>query len=164
MQFVWDALKDWKIYVQMLIFIGVLTPLYSISLFLPTIVRNMGYSKTQSQLMTVPPYVVACMITVLAGYTADKKKSRGPFLLLFCTIALIGWTMLISSGRSSVQYTGTFFATAGIFPCIPIAAAWNGNNIGGSLKRGVGLAMQVGAGNLGGTIAAFIYLPKDSPR
>jgi len=31
-----DALKDWKIYVHMLITIGIYTPLYSISLFLPT--------------------------------------------------------------------------------------------------------------------------------
>jgi len=43
-KYVWDAFKDWKIYVHMLITIGIYTPLYSISLFLPTIVRNMGYS------------------------------------------------------------------------------------------------------------------------
>lgn len=42
--------------------------------------------------------------------------------------------------------------------------AWNGNNIGGSLKRGVGIAMHVGFGNLGGTIAGFIYLSKDGPH
>lgn len=42
--------------------------------------------------------------------------------------------------------------------------AWNGNNIGGSLKRGVGIAMHVGFGNLGGAIAGFIYLSKDAPH
>jgi len=42
--------------------------------------------------------------------------------------------------------------------------SWNGNNIGGSLKRGVGIAMQVGIGNLGGIIASFVYLIKDEPR
>jgi hypothetical protein len=45
-----------------------------------------------------------------------------------------------------------------------MGVAWNGNNIGGSLKRAVGIAMQVGFGNLGGTISAFIYLSRDSPR
>jgi hypothetical protein len=35
-----DALKDWKIYVHMLITIGIYTPLYSISLFLPTLVPS----------------------------------------------------------------------------------------------------------------------------
>lgn len=34
---------------------------------------------------------------------------------------------------------------------------WNGNNIGGSVKRGVGIAMQIGFGNCGGVIASFVY-------
>ena len=164
MRFVWDAFQDWKIYVHMLITIGIYTPLYSISLFLPTIVRNMGYSNEKSQLMTVPPYVSACIITITAGYMADKMKIRGPFMLGFSLLAIVGWAMLVSSGTPAVQYTGTFFATAGIFPLVPIGVAWNSNNIGGSLKRGVGIAMHVGAGNLGGTISAFIYLRKSSPR
>lgn len=43
--------------------------------------------------------------------------------------------------------------------------AWNSNNIGGSLKRGVGIAMQVGFGNLGGIIAGFVYIShEDAPR
>jgi hypothetical protein len=32
------------------------------------------------------------------------------------------------------------------------------------MKRGVGIAMQVCFGNLGGVIAAFVYLSKDQPR
>lgn len=35
-KFVMDAFKDWKIWLHMLITIGIYTPLYSISLFLPT--------------------------------------------------------------------------------------------------------------------------------
>lgn len=41
---------------------------------------------------------------------------------------------------------------------IPISLMWNGNNIGGSVKRGVGLAMQVGVGNCGGIISSFMYV------
>jgi hypothetical protein len=36
LKFAKDAARDWKIYVHMLITIGIYTPLYSISLFLPT--------------------------------------------------------------------------------------------------------------------------------
>ena len=35
MKYFWDAVRDWKIYVIMLITIGIFTPLYSFSLFLP---------------------------------------------------------------------------------------------------------------------------------
>jgi hypothetical protein len=42
--------------------------------------------------------------------------------------------------------------------------AWNGANIGGSLKRGTGIAMQVMGGNCGGIIASYVYLSRDAPR
>ena len=54
--------------------------------------------------------------------------------------------------------------SAGSFSLVPLMGAWNSNNIGGSLKRGVGIAMQVGFGNLGGIISAFVYQSKDAPR
>jgi membrane associated rhomboid family serine protease len=55
-------------------------------------------------------------------------------------------------------------APIGIYPLVPLGVAWNGNNIGGSLKRGVGIAMHVGFGNLGGVVAAFVYQSKYAPR
>lgn len=89
--------------------------------------------------------------------------------------------MLITNDMPHVQYAGTFFAAAGqyiqqdilavdadfvlgIYPTVPLIGAWNSNNIGGSLKRGVGIAMQVGIGNCGGIIASFVYLSRDEPR
>ena len=124
----------------------------------------MGYTAEKSQLMTVPPYVVACLFTISAGYLADKAKQRGIFMGIFECSAIIGFAMLASSGKPAIQYTGTFFAASGIYPLVPMGVAWNGNNIGGSLKRGVGIAMHVGFGNLGGAISAFCFLPKYSPR
>jgi hypothetical protein len=43
---------------------------------------------------------------------------------------------------------GTFFLASGIYPNVPASVACNGNNIGGSLKRSVGIAMQVGMQNI----------------
>jgi hypothetical protein len=133
-KYLFAALKDWKIYVHMLITIGkssvlflvqavltfyrlkgIYTPLYSISLFLPTIVKGMStnYTNNQSQLMTVPPYVVGCFATITAGYYADKAKKRGPSMIFFCLIAITGFIFLISTHNAHVQYAGTFFVVAG---------------------------------------------------
>lgn len=79
------------------------------------------------------------------------------------TPSMIGLVMLISSQDSSVKYVGCFFLASGIYPNVPQGVAWNGNNIGGSLKRGVGIAMHVGFGNMGGMIAAYLYQAKDRP-
>ncbi|PPQ92915.1 hypothetical protein CVT25_000501 [Psilocybe cyanescens] len=163
-RYLYAALRDWKIYVHMLITIGIYTPLYSISLFLPTIVRNMGYTNNQSQLMSVPPYVLGCVATISAGYFADRSKERGRYMMGFCLVAILGFVLLISTSNPHAQYAGTFFAVSGIYPNVPMGVAWNGNNIGGSTKRAVGIAMHVGFGNLGGVISAFAYRSKDAPR
>jgi len=163
-KFLFAALKDWKIYVHMLITIGIYTPLYSISLFLPTIVKNMGYTNNQSQLMSVPPYVLGCIVTIGGGYAADRLRTRGPFMMGFCLVAIIGFVLLISTKNPHVQYLGTFLVVSGIYPNVPMGVAWNGNNIGGSTKRAVGIAMHVGFGNLGGVISGFSFRSKDAPR
>ncbi|CEL56159.1 putative transporter C1683,12 OS=Schizosaccharomyces pombe (strain 972 / ATCC 24843) GN=SPBC1683.12 PE=3 SV=1 [Rhizoctonia solani AG-1 IB] len=85
-------------------------------------------------------------------------------MVFFCIVAIAGFTMLIASPRPGVQYAGTFLAACGVYPNVPMGVAWNGNNIGGSTKRGVGLAMHVGFGNLGGMIGAFIYRSRDAPH
>ncbi|TAQ86413.1 hypothetical protein B7494_g5265 [Chlorociboria aeruginascens] len=164
LKYVWQAFRDWKIWVNMLIACGIFTALYSISLFLPTIIKDLGYSNNTAQLMTVPPYVLACMLTIGGSYAADKVKQRGIFLLVFELLAIAGFVMLLASDEPHIKYVGTFLAAGGIYPLIPLIGAWNSNNIGGSLKRGVGIAMQTGFGNLGGVIASFIYLTKDAPR
>lgn len=89
MRYFWDALKDWKIWVHMLITFQVYTGLYSYSLFLPTIVNDLGYgySPQVSQLMTVPPYIVACFFCIGAGWLADRLQTRGVFMIGFMATA-----------------------------------------------------------------------------
>lgn len=50
--------------------------------------------------------------------------------------------MLIATDNNNVKYAGCFFLASGIYPNVPQGVAWNGNNIGGSLKRGVGIASK----------------------
>lgn len=89
MKFFWDAVKDWKIWVHMFITIGIYTPLYSFSLFLPTIVKTLGYSNTTAQLMTVPPYVVACIFCIGGGFLADRQGQRGIYMIFFNIVAFV---------------------------------------------------------------------------
>jgi hypothetical protein len=96
--------------------------------------------------MTVPPYIVACFCCITGGFAADRLKTRGVFMIGFNCVALIGLIMHISSQNPHVKYTGCFLFAAGLYPNVPQGVAWNGNNIGGSVKRGVGIAMHVGFG------------------
>ena len=89
MKYFYHALKDWKIWVHMFITIGIYTPLYSFSLFLPTIVRTLGYTDKLAQLRTVPPYIAACICCIGGGYFADKHGQRGIYMIVFNLVAYV---------------------------------------------------------------------------
>ncbi|KAL5323649.1 hypothetical protein ACEPPN_008189 [Leptodophora sp. 'Broadleaf-Isolate-01'] len=163
-KYVFQAIKDWKIYIHMLICMAGFCPIYSFSLFLPTIIKLMGYTANEAQLMSVPPYVCACVFTIVASWFADRVKQRGVFMLGFQVVAIAGFAMLAGTDRPRIQYAGTVLAAIGIYPQIPLGLAWNGNNIGGNMKRGTGIAMQVMGGNCGGIIASYVYITRDGPR
>ncbi|KAG2369026.1 major facilitator superfamily domain-containing protein [Suillus spraguei] len=124
-RFVWQAMKDYKTYVQILIFLGLLVPLYAIALFSPTIINDL--------LLSVPPFVAGAIATVIVGVYSDKYNIRVPYIIGAYGRALICWNLS---------------AAAGTYPAIPIVLAWAGSNAGGDLKRGVVLAMVIGLGNL----------------
>ncbi|KAI8943323.1 hypothetical protein NX059_001341 [Plenodomus lindquistii] len=143
LSFAKDALKDWKIWVNCLMTFGNFFPLYSISIFLPTIIRGMGYSNENAQLLSVPPYVLACIATISLGFWTDKR-GRGVYVIGIASVAIIGFIILLTVENNAVKYFATFLVLLGIYPNVPQITTWNSNNIGGAVKRGVGVAMQIG--------------------
>lgn len=161
---IYEALKDWKTYVYMVIYMGCLVPLYAFSLFLPTILRGMGYAGTRAQLLSVPPYAVAAVCTISVGFIADRTRWRGYCNMGTVIVGIVGFVMLISTAKPKVQYAGTFLGAMGIYPTIANTLSWVVNNTEGSLKRAVVLGMVVGWGNLNGVVSSNIYLVREQPR
>ncbi|KAL9074817.1 MAG: hypothetical protein Q9157_004229 [Trypethelium eluteriae] len=158
------AFQDWQIWLNLLVYWGYNCPLYGISLFLPTIIKELGYKTTVAQLLTVPIYVAAAICTVLVAYFADRKKIRSPFIIAGMFLQLVGFAMCISSGNAGVTYAGIFIATCAIYPTLPGNITWLSNNLAGSHKRAAGLGIQIGLGNLAGAAASNFYRANDAPR
>ncbi|KAF9734008.1 hypothetical protein PMIN01_08351 [Paraphaeosphaeria minitans] len=158
------ALLNVNTIVLSIVFFAIITPIYSFSLFLPTIIRSMGYSRVTAQLFTVPPNMEAFFIVLLTGWGSDKWRMRGPLMLFGCVVAIAGYIMLIASERSSVQYGGTFLVAAGIFPCSPLVMGWLSNNLAPHYVRAAGTGFEIMIANMAAFIATFTYLPEDAPR
>ncbi|KAK5043574.1 hypothetical protein LTR84_011381 [Exophiala bonariae] len=161
---IYAALTDWKTWLYAYIYMGCLIPLYAFSLFLPTILRGMGYTGTHAQLLSVPPYACAAVLTITIGWLADRSRLRGYFSMGISCLAIIGFCMLIGSTNPKIQYAGTFLGAMGIYPCIPNTLAWVANNVDGVYKRGVVLGIVVGWGNLNGIVSSNIYLKTEAPH
>jgi MFS family permease len=164
--YLWAAFKDWKTYVGMLIYMGPIMPLYSFSLFLPSIIQAMSFTSPdqviKNQLLSVPPYAVGAIATVLVGFYSDKFNRRGIFNLICAPLGIVGFIMLMATTNPYVQYVGTFLATLGIYPSIPLTIAWVANNVEGVYKRGIVLGFVIGWGNLNGVVSSNIYF--NGPR
>jgi len=164
MSYLLDALKDWKMWTGMAIYMGCDMPLYAFSLFLPTIINSLGWGESvvRSQLMSVPPYAVAAVATVAVGFVADRTGSRGICNITMSLFGVVGFAMLLGSTVPGVQYAGTFLGALGIYPCIANTITWVSNNTEGVYKRGVVLGFVIGWGNLNGVVSSNIYF--DGPR
>ena len=167
-----NAVTDWQLYLGVLMYWGIVCPLYGISLFLPTIIDELGYTAAIAQLLTVPIYITAAALTLVVCYFSDKAakagKSRSPYIFFPMCAILIGFIMAIAGSAAGnvpgVVYAGVFIATCGIYPAFPGNITWLSNNLAGSYKRAAGMAFHIGVGNLGGAMASNFYRQVDAPK
>jgi cyanate permease len=104
MEFFWAAIRDYKMWLGMVIYMGCDMPLYAFSLFLPTIIKEMGYSSTKAQLLTVPPYAAAAIMTVFIGYIADRTRQRGLCNISVVFLGIVGYVSPSFSFEVSLLY------------------------------------------------------------
>ncbi|KAH7874115.1 MFS general substrate transporter [Lentinula edodes] len=146
MKYIYKSILDWKTWIGMIVYVGADMPLYAFSLFLPSIINQLGFKATPANLLTVPVYAFACLITCVVGFLADKWGRRGYFNL-----------------NAALSYFAVYLATCGIYPVIPNSIAWVSNNVEGSYKRSVTLAMVISFGNINGAVSSNVYRAKDQP-
>lgn len=164
MKYFWSALLDWKTWAFAIIYMGCDGALYAFSLFTPTIINALGYSGTTANLLSVPPYAAAAMLTIFIGFIADRTKMRGIWNIACGPLAMAGFSMLLGSQNPGVKYAGVFLGALGIYPCVANTIAWASNNTEGSFKRGVTLGLVIGWGNLNGVVSSNIYRAVDKPK
>ncbi|TBU37694.1 MFS general substrate transporter [Dichomitus squalens] len=161
---VWEAFTDWQVWLISLVNMTVLTAVYGISLFLPSTINGFGFNATISQLMTVPPYVVATATVIIWSIWSDRIKKRSPFVLCGLLLCLTGFAINISNASIGVKYFATFLVATGAYGAYPADTCWLTNNLAGHYKRAVGIAIQVIFGTSGGAIASNIFRSQDAPR
>ncbi|KAI9677626.1 MAG: hypothetical protein M1817_006581 [Caeruleum heppii] len=163
---VFRILGDWKIWVGILMYIGISTSGYATAFFIPTILREFGYTSAQAQVQTIPVYVVCTALTLFTAWASDRVRHRYGFTIFGVVVATIGYVILLAQGGLSpgVKYMAVFFVLSGVYVVQPATIVWLSNNMGGHYKRAFSSAMQIGLGNIGGIIGSTIFLTKEAPR
>lgn len=136
---------------------------------MPSITKAMGFSSTNAQLMTVPPYIAGGISAIFFSVLSDRFYWRMPFVAIPVTIVIIGYSIIISfDGALEANVGPSFFAVIltciGIFPMQPATASWAANNLAPTKRRAMGLALAICIGNTGGIVGSFMYLDSEAPQ
>ncbi|KAF9463034.1 major facilitator superfamily domain-containing protein [Collybia nuda] len=156
--FVRQAFKDHLVWGYAMLFHGFAFALYSLSLFMPTIIASLGFQSWQAQLMTVPPNILASISICATVWSSARFNIRAPFIVGAAGVAIMGYVILLASKTAGAQYIGVHFAAAGVYTGNALLLSWPGENVAGQTKRAVAVAMQITIGDIGAITGLSGYL------
>ncbi|KAK4948988.1 hypothetical protein LTR10_012361 [Elasticomyces elasticus] len=160
------TLTDWRLYAHYAVYFGISTPFSSLSLFTPTITAGLGYDGLQAQLMTVPPYAVAYVVTILVSWSADHFNARALHSAIFATIGALGFLVsaVLPADAYSHRYGCLIVAASGAFSCIPPLLGWLSSNLFSTAAVGLAIAMNISFGAPGQIVGVWIYKANEKTR
>ncbi|CEP64684.1 uncharacterized protein LALA0_S13e00606g [Lachancea lanzarotensis] len=166
-QFSWrdylPLFKDLIFYANALSYLGLVVPGYGYAYFSATIVKVLGYTAVSAQQHSIYPWLAAFGYINITAFLSDYFRNRWCFIMSSCFIAIAGLAMILGSEQPHVRYGGCFLSCLGLYSAMPTLICSTSLNLGGHLRKSFGTGFQIGFGNIGGIIATFLFLQKDSP-
>lgn len=149
----WEGFKaiisDLNAWMFMLIYTSFNVGVATISYFLPTLIKELGFSSINAQGMTVAPYVFGWFLVFFQAFHSDKTRERGYHIMLSTLISFVGYVILATCSQKSVgaSYFALFLVVGGNYSLFPLVMSWAANTFSPTSKRGVGTAFIVSVSN-----------------
>lgn len=159
-----DALLDFKIWANTILFFCITLCQVPLPIFLPSIIAGMGYKSINAQGMTAPPYIVAVFAILLVCYLSDKYLKRALFFVISLAVAAVGYILLAVSPVTGGRYFGLYLAVPGVYAALAMVMSWTGDNQGSDSKRGVGYVVLHVFGMTGPIVGTLLFPDKDRPH
>ncbi|SCU80728.1 LAFA_0C00848g1_1 [Lachancea sp. 'fantastica'] len=156
--------KDPIFYANALSYLGLVVPGYGYAYFSATIVKVLGYTAVSAQQHSVYPWLAAFGYINITAFFSDYLQNRWCFIMSSSFIGIAGLAMILGSEHPHIRYGGCFLSSLGLYSAMPTLICSTSLNLGGHLRKSFGTGFQIGFGNIGGIIATFLFLQKDSPR
>ncbi|KAL9127841.1 MAG: hypothetical protein Q9217_003360 [Psora testacea] len=158
------ALLDLKCWFTALMYFSCNVGFASLPVFLPTILKDMGFSSIDAQGLTAPPFFLSFLVTIFSTWVADKTQQRGYTIMFLTCMGGTGYILLATVETVGVRYFGVFLAASGIFPSIANILPWVINNQGSDTRRGTGIMLLNLIGQCGPLLGTNIFPGDEAPR
>lgn len=166
-----DSLRIFKepsTYGFLLIEICLGVPLQSVGLFMPQIIKRLGYGTIKTNLYTVAPHVGGAAMLLILAFSSDLCKIRFPFIMLGFAFTFIGF--IIYAAITDVQaylqlaYFACFMMVWGTSAPSVLLSTWYNNNVAHEGRRVVLTSVGVPLANLMGLVSSNIFRKEEQPK
>lgn len=159
------AAKDWKIYIMAVSHYCTNLMFYSFSIFLPTILRELGTWKVvEVQALTIPVYATGAFVYISVAILSDRIQQRGIFAASFMLFCILGYALLLANINVSSRFAATFLVAIGCYTVVGIPITWVVSNQPRYAKRAFANGVQITVGNSAGIAAPFLYSSTQAPH
>ncbi len=152
-----EALTDRKVILLTLAYFFVITGLYGVNFWIPTIIKQLsGLPNLLVTFITALPYAVALVSMLLVGWSSDRTNERRWHTALPMIAASVGLLLSVAVQSSVLFAVATFcLAVAGLHAHFPGFWALPTRFLGGTAAAAaIGLINSVG--NLGGFVGPYL--------
>lgn len=164
------VLRDWKIWLASVAYLGIGTTGYAVTFFMPSILLEFGWTAELAQVYTIPVYAASAIVMIGVAVLSDRLGHRYGFIMASALVCTVGLVILLSQSHNGapplsrgVKYMAVFLVSVGSYTGTPMCLAWLSNNVSGHWKRAFSSGIQVAIGNLAGLVSANIFLSRESP-
>lgn len=113
MRWVKIAFSDPFVYLASLAFFASSVAIFGFGLFLPTIIRGLGFASLKVNYMTIPVYVVGAVALLLQTWLSDKLQKRALFLVISAVPVATGYIICVGTASVGGGYAAMFILAAG---------------------------------------------------
>jgi hypothetical protein len=137
-------------------------PGQAFSVFLPIIVKNLGYASYRANLFSVPPYAIGAVGLWCFAYSSDHFKERAFHIITALGVVILGLILVNELPTNQGKYAALCILQIGSYTAPPLTVAWLSQNTPSPGKRALIMGFN-GWGNLAGVIGSQLFRAQYAP-
>ncbi|KAK2733071.1 hypothetical protein FQN55_003772 [Onygenales sp. PD_40] len=130
-----------------------------------TVVKTLGFDKTDTLLLTCPPFIFAAAAGIGMGWSSGKYHERTWHITAGLGTALVGFVIAACTLNTAGRYIACFIFPVGAYSVNSVIIGWASSTLSQTReKRAVVLAMTNVGGQIGYIYGAYVWPDYDEPR
>ncbi|CAI7625334.1 unnamed protein product [Penicillium pancosmium] len=137
----------------------------TINSFFPTVVEGLGESRIHTLLLTVPPYILSCIVAMAVSRNADRTGERYFHFTLPLWVSIAGFIISAATTKFGPRYFAMMVMLPGVYTAFIIGISWVANTLPRpSSKRAAALALTNAIANCSSIYSPYLYPDSGAPR